>query len=99
MRLGIKVSAPGNFDGARRRIVGGAVAAVREMAADVAELARPNVPKRTGRLQATVDASDLRDGAVVSAGRGHRGMANRNVRDRTRAAIGKAARKRIDKGL
>ena len=99
MRLGIAVSGSGSFDGARRRVVGGAVAAVREMAADVADMARPAVPKRTGRLQATVDASDLRDGAVVSAGRGHRGMANNAVRDRTRAAIGKAARKRVDKGL
>ena len=99
MRLGIAVSGSGSFDGARRRVVGGAVAAVREMAADVAELARPNVPRRTGALQATVDASHLRDGAVVSAGRGHRGMANNAVRDRTRRAVGMAARKRVDKGL
>ena len=98
MRLGIAVSGSGSFDGARRRVVGGAVAAVREMAGDIADDARPNVPRRTGALQATVDASDLRDGAVVSAGRGHRGMANNRVRDRTRAAIGKAARKVLKRG-
>ena len=97
MRLGIAVSGSGSFDAARRRIVGGAVERVREMAGDIAELARPAVPRRTGALQATVDASDLRDGAVVSAGRGHRGMANNAVRDRTRRALGKAARAALDK--
>ncbi len=99
MRLGITVAGSGSFDPARRRIVGGAVAAVRKMAGDIADDARPNVPRQTGRLQATVDASNLRDGAKVSAGRGHPGMANNRVRDRTRRAIGKAARKRVDKGL
>ena len=99
MRVGITVSGSGSFDPARRRIVGRAVAAVREMAADVAETARPDVPRRTGRLQATVNASDLPDGAVVTAGRGHRGMANVGVRDRTRAAVGKAARKVLKRGF
>ena len=40
-------------------------------------------------------AADLPDGAAVSAGRGHRGMANNRVRDRTCAALGRAARRAV----
>ena len=42
-----------------------------------------------------VTAADLPDGAAVSAGRGHRGMANNRVRDRTCAALGRAARRAV----
>lgn len=99
MRVSIKVSAPGSFDRAHKRIVGGAVGRVRELARDVAADARPHVPRDTGRLASTVGARDVRGGATVSAGKRHPAMANNAVRDRTRAALGKAARKVIKREL
>ena len=86
-----------NGDRGRQRIVEAAVADVRELVADAAESARPNVPRRTGWLASTVEARNAPAGAVLGAGKRHPGMARKSVRERTSAALGRAARAALDK--
>ena len=97
MKLSITVSAPGSFDPARDRIMGGGVKLARKLARAAADDARPHVPRRTGRLASTVADDKAKDGAKVHAGRRHPGMANNAVRDRTRAALNKAARAALNR--
>ncbi len=93
----ITMAVQSNGDEGRQRLVEAAVEDVRELVADAAETARPNVPHRTGWLASTVEARDAPAGAILGAGRRHPGMARKSVRERTRAALGKAARVALDK--
>ena len=93
----ITLSVKSNGDEGRRRLVEAAVSDVRELVADAAEDARPAVPRRTGWLASTVEARNAPAGAVLGAGKRHPGMRRGSVRDRTSAALGKAARAALDK--
>ena len=97
MRMGIGVVVTGNGDKGPRRIVDAALAKVRAVADEAAAAAVPNVPRRTGWLQRTLTAGHIADGAVISAGKRHPGMANNRVRDRTRAAVNAAARAALER--